>query len=125
MKYFKYLTVMIFAVMLSVSCGSDDSSSDASSSALIGIWGITATEEGMEINVKVTFNSDKSGKIVTASTFEGETYTENESFTWNTSGNKLTISSSGEPDEVLTYSISGNKLTITDEDGEVTVLTKQ
>ncbi|MCJ7756741.1 MAG: lipocalin family protein [Gillisia sp.] len=125
MKKITYLFVMVFAVMLSVSCsGDDDSSSDLSTNALVGTWGVTEIAEGMEMKVRVTFNANNSGTSVLTFTFEGETETETENFSWSTSGNKLTISSSGES-EVVTYAINGNKLTITDQDGEVVVLTKQ
>ncbi|MFO7719085.1 MAG: lipocalin family protein [Gillisia sp.] len=127
MKNFKYLFVLFFAVMLSVSCNSDDDSSrDLNDSALVGTWGITEIDEALDIEIEVliTFNANNSGRIVSSVTFEGETETETENFTWSTSGNKLTITSSGET-EVVTYSINGNELTITDLDGEVVVFTKQ
>ncbi len=122
MKNIKYLIVMVFAVLLSVSCSSDDDS--GSTHALVGTWGVTEIVEGMELKVRVTFNANNSGTSVLTFTFEGETETETENFTWSTSGNKLTMSISGES-EVVTYSINGNKLTITDQDNEVVVFTKQ
>jgi hypothetical protein len=126
MKNFKYLFVMFFAVMLSVSCSSDDDSgSDLNDSALVGTWGITEIDEGVGVKVLITFNANNSGTSVVTSTFEGEiTQTDTENFTWSTSGNKLTISSGGESD-VVTYAINGNKLTVTDSDGVVVVFTKQ
>ncbi|MCJ7757522.1 MAG: lipocalin family protein [Gillisia sp.] len=125
MKKITYLFAMVFAVMLSVSCSSDDDSgSDLSTNALIGTWEIIELGDGFEYKVTVTFNANNSGTMVNVETFEGETETETENFTWSTSGNKLTISSSGES-EVVTYTISGNKLTITDQDGYVVVFTKQ
>jgi len=121
MKNIKYFFVMVFAVMLSVSCNSDDdNSSDLSTHALVGTWGVTEIVEGMEIKARITFNANNSGTSML--TFAGETQTEN--FSWSTSGNKLTMSISGES-EVVTYSINGNKLTITDQDNEVVVFTKQ
>lgn len=122
----KYLIVMVFAMLISVSCSNDDdSSSDVNDSALVGTWGATELDEGFELIVTVTFNANQTGSAVTKITFEGETETENDTFTWSTSGNKLTVTSSGETPEIVTYSISGNKLSITDDEGFVTVLTKQ
>lgn len=124
MKNFKYLFVMFFAVMLSVSCSSDDDSgSDINDSALVGTWGITEVFEDEEFTALITFNANNSGRLVISSTFEGETETETENFTWSTSGNRLTISGGGET-TISTYAINGNELTITDLDGEV-VFTKQ
>jgi hypothetical protein len=115
---------MIFAVMLSVSCNSDDDSgSDSSTNALVGTWRFTEIDEGTELKVTATVNANNSGTLVTATTFGGETETETDNFTWSTSGNKLTIVSSG-VSEILTYSISGNKLTLTDQDNEVSIFTK-
>lgn len=113
---------MIFAVTLSVSCSSDDDSA-SDSNALLGTWETTASEEGFEIEVDVTFKANNTGSSNVSTTFEGETFSESDSFTWSTNGNKLSIVSGGETD-VVTYSISGNKLTITD-DTDVSVFTKQ
>ena len=116
---------MFFAVMLSVSCSSDDDSeSDLNDSALVGTWGITEIVEDEEFTALITFNANNSGRLVISWTFEGETETETENFTWSTSGNRLTFSSGGET-TISTYSISGNNLTINDLDGEVVVFTKQ
>jgi len=117
MKDIKYLFVMFFAVMLSVSCSKDDSSSD--SSALVGSWETTNIQEGIEYNITITFNANNSGTTIMTSTFDGFTKTESDAFTWSTDGNKLTINS-----DVGTYSISGNKLTMNSE-GEEMVFTKQ
>jgi len=126
MKKITYLFVMVFAVMLSVSCGSDDDSgSNLNDSALVGTWGITEIDEGVGVKVLITFKANNSGTSVVTTTFEGEiTQTDTENLTWSTNGNKLTITISGESD-VVTYAINGNKLTITDSDGVVVVLTKQ
>ncbi len=62
--------------------------------------------------------------MVIVSTFEGETQTETDNFIRSTSGNKLTVTTSGDEPEISTYAINGNKLTITDEDGFTLVLTK-
>lgn len=125
MKNFKYLFVVFFAVMLSVSCNSDDdNSSDLNDSALVGTWGITEIDEAFEIVVLITFNANNSGRLVSSFTFEGTTETETENFTWSTSGNKLTMSSGGET-AISTYFINGDKLTITEPSGESAVFTKQ
>jgi len=123
MKNIKYLFVMVFAMLLSVSCNSDDDGSDSGTNALVGTWRVNESDEGFDITVTATFNANNSGTLVMVTTFAGETETETENFTWSTSGNKLTLTGSGETD-IVTYSISGNKLTITDEDGFVSVFTK-
>ena len=122
---FRYIIVMVFSVLLSVSCSSDDDNgSDANDASLVGSWMATESDEDGEFKVTVTFNANQTGTLFTEVTFEGETETETESFNWNTNGNKLTIDSSSEPPDVLTYSISGNRLTITDSDNFSTVLTR-
>ena len=120
MKNIKYLFVMFFAVVLSVSCsGDDDSSSDTSANALLGTWETIDVQEGIEYDITITFNANNSGTTIMTSTFEGVTKTESDTFTWSTDGNKLTING-----DVGTYSISGNKLTL-NSGGEVYVFTKQ
>ncbi|MUP46745.1 hypothetical protein E0K83_13450 [Gramella sp. BOM4] len=125
MKSIKPLVLLFLSVLLSVSCNDDDDNgSDVNDSSLIGSWEFTEVDEGEEFFVTITFNSNSTGVLTTEITFDGETETESENFTWSTSGNKLTIKTSNEPASILTYSVSGNRLTITDEDGFVTVLTK-
>tara|TARA_R100000935_G_scaffold13495_3_gene27080 strand:- start:1141 stop:1518 length:378 start_codon:yes stop_codon:yes gene_type:complete len=125
MKNIKYVLVLVFATIQAISCNSDDdSNSDVNDSALLGTWELTETFEGEELVVRVTFNANKTGISIYEYTFEGDTETETDNFTWSTNGNKLSITSSGET-EVLTYSISGNKLTITDSFNDVSVFTKQ
>jgi len=126
MKNIKYLFVMVFAVVLSVSCSKDDdNNSDLSTNALVGSWETTDIQEGIDYNITATFNSNNSGTMVMVSTLDGDTKTETFDFTWSTSGDKLTFSVSGGSDFILTYSITGNKLTTIDEDDEVIVFTKQ
>jgi len=119
MKSVKYLFVMVFAVVLSVSCSSDDDSSSSNSSNLVGSWETSNMQEGIEYNITITFNANNSGTTIMTSTFDGITKTESDAFTWSTDGNKLTINS-----DVGIYSISGNKLTMNSE-GEEMVFTKQ
>jgi hypothetical protein len=114
---------MVLTVSLSVACSNDDEK-DGVDSSLIGSWEVSELVEGFEINITATFNKNLSGTIVSVVSFEGETETETENFTWSTDGNKLTLVNSGDT-EVLTYSISGDKLTITDSDGFSTVLTRK
>lgn len=121
----RYVIVMVFAMLLSVSCSSDDDNgSDANDAALVGSWMATESDEDGEYKITVTFNANQTGTLFTEVTFAGESESESESFTWSTNENKLTIDSSSEPPEVLTYSISGNKLLITDSDNFTTSLTK-
>ena len=125
MKKFIYLFVLFTATSIAVSCNSDDDvGSDINDTALVGSWGATESDEDMVLKVTVTFNSNQTGRLIIETTFEGETETETENFTWSTSGNKLTIESSGEAPEVVTYSISGNSLSITDSDNFTTVFTR-
>jgi hypothetical protein len=125
MKKLKYILIMFVAVMMTVSCSNDDDNDgvDSGDSALVGTWGISEAIEGLEISLKVTFNANATGKIISVFTMGGESQTESDDFTWSTDGNKLTMVIAGETD-VSTYSISGNKLTIT-QDGDNTVFTKQ
>ena len=122
MKKIKYLLILVVAVLVSVSCSTDDG--DDGVNALVGTWGFTEFDDGDEINVTATFNENLSGKIDVVVVFNGGSETENSSFTWSTNGNKLTMVIDGNT-ETSTYSISGDKLTITDDDGETTVLTRQ
>ena len=123
MKNIKYLFVMVFAVVLSVSCSGDDDSSSSNSSDLVGIWETTDVQEGIDYNITATFNVNNSGNFTSVSTFDGFTKTEIDDFTWSTSGNKLTLFIEGES-WVPTYSITGNQLTITDQ-GDTIIFTKQ
>jgi hypothetical protein len=124
MKRFKYLFVIVIAVMLSVSCSKDDNS-NLNDSALVGTWGFTETEEVYDEEQVITFNSDFSGILVYSITFDGRTESVDYNLTWSTSGNKLTIEMNEEA-ETGNYSITGNKLTINNmENDYVEVYTKQ
>jgi len=124
MKKIKYLFIMLVAVMVSVSCNNDDDDSfddnfddNFGDSALVGTWILTEFDNGVEFTETATFNENLAGTLVSASTFEGETESVSESFTWSTDGNKLRLIIGGET-EILKYSISGDNLTVTTEDGE-------
>jgi hypothetical protein len=121
MKKFKYLLIMFVTLTVSVSCSNDDNESDKND--LLGTWGITEVADGLEYELTMIFNANLSGSLIVSVTFEGETVTENSSFTYSTKGDQLTMVIDGETN-VSTYSISGNKLTIT-EDGESVVFTRQ
>jgi len=110
---------MAIAVMVSVSCSDDD---DNDVNPLVGSWGMTEMEQGYEYTLTITFNENLNGTITTVETYDGETETYNQTFTWSTDGNKLTLIIDGYTD-ISTYSISGNKLTVTS-DGDITVLTR-
>ncbi len=125
MKQLKFLFVLAFATMLSLSCNNDDdSNSDTNDPDLVGTWSYFEVMDDEDFGATVTFNADKSGIIVTEFTYEGETDSETENFTWSSNANKLTLIFSDDT-EVVTYSISGNKLTITDDTNTVTVFTKE
>ena len=124
MKKIMYLFVMFAAVMVSVSCNNDDDEGfddnfddNFGDSALFGTWVLTEFEDGETFTETVTFNENLSGTLVSSETFEGETESVSESFTWSTDGNKLRLIIGGET-EILKYSISGDNLTVTTEDGE-------
>jgi len=124
MKRFKYLFVIVIAIMLSVSCSKDDNS-NLNDSALVGTWGFTETEEVYDEEQLITFNSDFSGILVYSITFDGRTESVDYNLTWSTSGNKLTIEMNEEA-ETGNYSITGNKLTINNTENDyVEVYTKQ
>ncbi len=125
MKKFTYLIILSLVLISAASCSSDDDSgNEVNDPALLGSWGLSASEDGATLELTVTFNANQTGRSIITTTFDGETETETENFNWSTNGNKLMIESSGEEVEELTYSISGNRLTITDSDGFATVLTK-
>lgn len=121
MKNFKYLLVMFIALTAAVSC-SDDSADDPVN-PILGTWSLTESAEGLEVSLSATFNENNSGTMLATVSFQGESATENSTFTWKTDGDQLTLVMDGET-EVSTYSISGNKLTLTDEDGFKTILTR-
>ena len=122
MKKIKYLLILVVAVLVSVSCSTDDG--DDGVNALVGTWEFTEFDEGDEISITVTFKANYTGTIVVVVTFDDESETENGGFTWDTDGNKLTMVVDGETD-ISTYSISGDKLTINFDDDEPIVLTRQ
>ena len=124
MKKLKYLFVMFVAVMVSVSCSNDDDDGFDGSfddnfgdSALVGTWILTEFDDGVELTEAATFNESLTGILVSSSTFEGETESLSESFTWSTDGNKLRLIIDGET-EILKYSISGDTLTVTTDEGD-------
>ncbi len=113
----------MFTLVLAVaSCESDDDG--GFDNELLGSWGLSESEEGMEIALTAKFNSNDTGEFITKLSFGGQVVS-NESidFTYSTAGNKLTMIMEGDT-EISTYSVSGNKLTITDSDGDSFVLTK-
>ena len=95
------------------------------SNPIVGTWEFQEFEEEFdyEYNVAITFNENLTGQLSVTEIEDGEVYTDNESFTWSTSGNQLTLNVSGDI-ETETYSISGNKLTI-GEGNDTIVLTRQ
>ncbi len=114
----KFLFMLFLALpLLFTFCGKDEIHE------LVGTWEYSGSSEGMAISISITFNSDNTGERSFTWTFEGETETESDNFTWSTDGNTLTITEKGETFS-LKYNISGNKLTI-EMDGEETVLTRK
>ncbi len=122
MKKFKYVLVMFVALTASVSC-SDESGEDIVN-PILGTWGLSESEAGIEVSISATFSQNNKGTMVAIVSILGETATENSTFTWSTDGDQLTMVMDGET-EVSNYSISGNKLTLTDADGDKTVLTRE
>ena len=122
MKNLKYVLIMFVALTATVACSDD--SDDADVNPIVGTWGLSESESGFSVSLSVTFAENNKGTMVATVSFGGESETDNSSFTWSTSGNKLTMVMDGDTD-VSTYSISGEKLTITDDDGTITVLTRE
>ncbi len=120
MKNFKYLLIMFVGLTFAVSCADDDG---VEKNSLIGSWGITESEAGLQYDLTVNFKANSTGTMTAVVSYEGERESSNESFTWSTDGNKLTMDLDGES-QIATYSISGEKLSIID-DGETMVLTRQ
>ena len=106
--------------MVTVSCSDDDNDID---NDLVGSWEMTESDEEYEYKTTITFNSNGTGVVVSVETYEGETDTYNDNFTWGTEGDQLTVVLDGQT-ETITYSISGNKLTLLDEFGS-SVFTKK
>lgn len=107
---------------LSVSCSDDNDDMD-NDSALVGSWEMSETEDGYDYSIVVTFRSNGTGTSSYVETYDGETDTDTENFTWFTDGNILTLTIDGD-EELVTYSISGNNLSITNEYGDDSVFTK-
>jgi len=120
MKNLKYVLVMFVALTAAVSC-SDENGDDEN--PIVGTWIVSESEDGIAVSIEATFNEDNKGNMLASINFGDETITENNDFTWSTSGNKLTMEMNGET-EVSTYVIVGNKLTITDGEGMITILTR-
>ena len=120
MKNFKYLLIMFVGLTFAVSCADDDG---IEKDSLIGTWGLSESEEGIEYSLTANFKANATGTMSVVLTFLGESETNSESFNWSTEGNQLTMEIGGEA-EIATYSISGDTLTITD-DEDTTVLTRQ
>lgn len=121
MKKVKYVLIMMIGLLSVVSCSDDDDMGNS----IVGTWEFQEFEEEFdyEYNLTITFNENLTGQLSVTEIEDGETYTDNESFTWSTSGNQLTLDISGDI-EIETYSISGNKLTI-GVDSDSIVLTRQ
>jgi len=124
MKNFNYLLVMILSVTVSVSCSNDyddDNFNDNISysanddniytRALVGTWEGAELEVDVRIIKTVTFNEDLSGWLISSETFEGETVSEYQSFTWSIDENKLIFTFEREETEIFRYSIRGPELT--------------
>ena len=122
MKNLKYVLIMFVALTATIACSDDSDDSDVN--PIVGTWGLSGAESGFEVSLSATFTANNKGTMVVTISLGGESQTENSSFTWSTSGDQLTIVMDGET-EVSTYSISGNKLTLTDDDGTITVLTRE
>ena len=121
MKIFKYVLVMFLAITAMVSCSDD---SDDNVNPIVGTWLLSESEAGFEISMEATFNANNKGSLLASVSFGGVSETDNSSFTWSTDGDQLTMVMNGET-EVSTYTIVGNKLTLTDEEGFISILTRQ
>ena len=111
MKKIKYLLVMIFTVMVCVSCDNADDEETLADPALVGEWVYTEVDLTDFFSLTLTFESDLKGSLVQVEFEGGQETTEIVSFTYSINGNQLTLVGGGET-EVSTYSISDNSLTI-------------
>ena len=80
-------TLCIFLSLIILSCGKDDETAKVElTDPIIGVWLSEGTleEEGVVYTYKFTFtfNSDKTGSADQIISFEGETDSETELFTW-------------------------------------------
>ena len=115
----KLSLVLFFALpVLTTSCDKDEELSE-----LVGTWEYSESAYGFTLTTSITFNSNKTGKMLMISSFNGENETLSSNFTWSTQGDILSTTAEGETISVK-YSISGNKLTITDDD-EISIFTRK
>lgn len=122
MKNFKYVMIMFIALSVSLTSCSDDD--DDMANPLVGSWGLTEEDSGIEVSLVATFEENGTGTLMATITILDQSQTESDSFTWSTDGDQLTMTMDGDT-EVSTYSISGDTLTITDSEGFVTQLTRE
>ena len=104
MKQFKLLSllfVMMMGALTFSACGGDDNdSTGGSDNSLVGIWLVDDYE-------LMALQADGKGYWATVSRPDPDS---GDWFTWNVSGNKLTITAPDNDVDVYTYSISGDKL---------------
>ena len=128
MKELKYLSLFLFAVVLSlgfVSCGDDDD--DVSKSELVGKWECIKNVgyERYESHPDWNDEWDNNGEGVTIKLNEDGTYSfMGESGTWKLDGKKLMLTTEGETQTATILEMSSSKIVLeasesgTDEDGK-------
>ena len=115
------ITFILLILGSFISC--DKNKEENTINLIVGTWEYEESSEGFSMTVTLTFNSDNTGVSKIEIVYDGIPDTETSNFTYQISGNKLTVNEDGDISEV-TYSISGDKLTIT-EDGYDMVFTKK
>jgi len=109
--------------------GSDGDSNSGGGNSIVGTWrmvsvteeGVTFSAEDMGVTMVLTINAN--GTWAWSETWGDEV--DAEQGTWSTSGNQLTITTTGESEsETMTFGVNGNTLTINGSEGGVSTFTR-
>ncbi len=112
-QYLPALLALSVVLAVSVGCGDDDATGPQLSD-LVGTWTITRAQDcefdtGVGDFGTLTIESDGAYRV----TIDGQL---DDQGTISVSGDKVTITSAGEPPETFSFTLSGNTLVITDDD---------
>jgi hypothetical protein len=121
----------LFLSLIILSCGENDDTADVElTDPLIGVWLSEGTIDDVEgsFTYKYTFNLDNTGSNNSTFSFDGETETENELFTWENKGLDFKATSQtynilyegdeyGGNDEIYIFSDDFKTFTLDTEDG--------
>ena len=117
----KYLKILLFSLMVFISCKDDKASESDSVNPLVGVWEMTSASILIQSNPSqtITINADANNSETMVLGEDG-TYSysgkidgvsESGSGSWSSTGSKLTIMEDGEDTIIVDFSISGSTLT--------------